>query len=75
VRRREFIALVGGIALCPLAARAQQPDQMRRIGVLMARKANDAEGQKQFAGLQQGLMELGWLEVRRAGPWAIPLRR
>jgi putative ABC transport system substrate-binding protein len=64
MRRREFITLLGGTVAWPFAARAQQPEQMRRIGVLMARKSHDAEGQKQFAGLQQGLMELGWLEGR-----------
>jgi putative ABC transport system substrate-binding protein len=64
MRRREFIKVIAVSAAWPLAARAQQPEQMRRIGVLMARKSHDVEGQKQFAGLQQGLMELGWLEGR-----------
>jgi putative tryptophan/tyrosine transport system substrate-binding protein len=63
VRRREFITLVGSAAMArPLAARAQQGEGVRRIGVLMARKADDAQGQKQFAALRQGLTERGWSE-------------
>jgi len=61
VKRRAFIALLGGAAAAwPLAARAQQADQMRRIGVLMGRAAGDSEGQKQAAALRRGLEELGW---------------
>ena len=60
MRRREFITLVGSAAVWPIVARAQQGESVRRIGVLMARKADDAEGQKQFAALRQGLEELGW---------------
>jgi putative tryptophan/tyrosine transport system substrate-binding protein len=60
MRRREFIALFGGaVAAWPLAARAQQPDRMRRIGVLMG-IANDEEGQARLAAFQQGLQTLGW---------------
>jgi putative ABC transport system substrate-binding protein len=63
MRRREFIRLLSStVAAWPLAARAQQSDGARRIGVLMARKADDAEGQKQFAALRQGLLERGWSE-------------
>ena len=63
MRRREFITLLGGAAVAwPLVARAQQRDQMRRIGVLMTRKADDPEGQKQLGALRQGLLELGWSE-------------
>jgi putative ABC transport system substrate-binding protein len=65
MRRREFITLLGGAAAAwPLAARAQQPAQMRRIGVLMGRAAGDAEGQKQAAVLRRGLEELHWLSPR-----------
>ena len=64
MKRREFITLVGGAAAAwPLAARAQQADRMRRIGVLMG-IADDAEGQVRVKGLQQGLQELGWIEGR-----------
>jgi len=59
VKRREFISLLGGAAAWPLAAHAQQGEGVRRIGVLMARKADDAQGQKQFVALRQGLTERG----------------
>ena len=58
--RREFIALLGGAAVTwPLAARAQQPERMRRIIVLMG-IANDAEAQARAVALRQGLQALGW---------------
>jgi putative ABC transport system substrate-binding protein len=61
VKRREFITLLGGaVAAWPLAVRAQQPERMRRIGVLMARSANDPEAQAWVAAFLQGLQELGW---------------
>jgi putative ABC transport system substrate-binding protein len=61
MKRREFITLLGGaMAAWPLMARAQQPEQMRRIGVLMALAATDAEGQARFAAFLQGLQEYGW---------------
>jgi putative ABC transport system substrate-binding protein len=61
MRRREFIAVISAAAV-PLSARAQQAEGARRIGVLMARKADDPQGQKQFAALRKGLLELGWSE-------------
>ena len=60
MRRRDVITLIGGAATWPLSARAQQTQRVRRIGVLMARAANDPEGQKQAAALQRGIEELGW---------------
>jgi putative ABC transport system substrate-binding protein len=62
MRRREFIAVLGGAAAWPLAARAQKTEGVRSIGVLMARKADDAEGQRQFEALRLALAELGWSE-------------
>jgi ABC-type uncharacterized transport system substrate-binding protein len=64
VRRREFITLLGGAAAAwPLAARAQQGEPMRRIGLLTG-VADDQEGQARVAALKQGLQELGWTEGR-----------
>ena len=60
MKRRQFIALLGGAAAWPLAARAQQPERMRRIGVLMTLPADDPEAQLYMAAFQQGLQELGW---------------
>jgi putative ABC transport system substrate-binding protein len=61
VKRREFITLLSGAtAAWPLAARAQQPERMRRIGVLMNRAPQNPEGQDRLAAFHQGLQELGW---------------
>src|SRR5262249_16969018 len=60
MERREFITLVGCAAACPLAARAQQVERMRRIGLLMNRAADNPEGQDRIAAFHQGLQELGW---------------
>ena len=60
MRRRTFITLLGGAAAWPLAARAQQREQMRRIGVLMNLTADDAEGQGRLAAFMQGLQEADW---------------
>jgi putative ABC transport system substrate-binding protein len=62
MERREFIMLVGGVAMWPLAARAQQSVKMRRIGVLMTVSENDPEGQARLDALRQGLNQLGWAE-------------
>jgi ABC-type uncharacterized transport system substrate-binding protein len=64
MKRREFIRLIGGAAVVwPLAARAQQADRMRRIGLLLG-LANDPEGQARVTALKQGLQELGWTDGR-----------
>jgi putative ABC transport system substrate-binding protein len=65
MKRREFITLLGGAAAAwPLAARAQQPDRVRRIGILSAYAENDREVALRFAALVQGLAQLGWMEGR-----------
>jgi putative ABC transport system substrate-binding protein len=64
MRRREFITLLGGAAAWPLVATAQQPDRMRRIGVLMSVAADDPEGQARMAAFLQGLQQLGWTDGR-----------
>src|SRR2546423_7666502 len=61
MRRRDFMTLVGGAAVAwPLAARAQQPERMRRIGVLMAMAADDPEAPGRITAFAQGLQALGW---------------
>jgi len=63
-KRREFIRLVGGAAAAwPLAARAQQGERVRRIGLLMG-TADDREGQARVTALKQGLQALGWIDGR-----------
>jgi putative ABC transport system substrate-binding protein len=62
MRRRKFIALLGGAAAWPLAAGAQQSDRMRRIAVLMNNAEDDPEGQARAAAFWQGLQALGWNE-------------
>src|SRR6202521_4356892 len=63
MRRREFIAGVAAV-VWPIAARAQQPGRMRRIGVLMGNDENDPEGKGRLAGVTPGLAELGWTDGR-----------
>jgi len=65
VKRREFITLLGSSTVVwPLAARAQQPQRTRRIGVFMPGMADDPEGQARNAGFLQRLGELGWIVGR-----------
>jgi putative tryptophan/tyrosine transport system substrate-binding protein len=63
VRRRDFIAGLGGAAW-PLVARAQQPQRLRRVGVLVDTDENDPGGKAQLSGFTQGLEELGWTDGR-----------
>ena len=64
MRRREFITLLGGAAAWPLAARAQQGERVRRIGVLAAYAENDPEAQARIVAFRQALQGLGWTEGR-----------
>jgi ABC-type uncharacterized transport system substrate-binding protein len=65
MKRREFITLVGGAAATwPFAVRAQQPNGMRRIGVILPAAATDVEFQSRIMAFQQGLHELGWTDGR-----------
>jgi len=65
MQRRNFIRLLGGAAVAwPLAARAQQSDRVRRIGVLVAATPDDGDYQARIAAFQQGLQQLGWSDGR-----------
>src|SRR5262249_30713413 len=83
MKRREFTRLIGGAALPGrLAARAQQGERMRRIGVLLPAVANDPEFQARMGAFQQGLQEAGWsigrnvqLDIRWATPDAAKIRQ
>src|SRR5439155_1865199 len=65
MKRREFVTLLGGAAVAwPLAARAQQPERMRRIGVLMSLAADDSESSARLTAFVQGLQQSGWTDGR-----------
>jgi ABC-type uncharacterized transport system substrate-binding protein len=65
MRRREFITLLGGVALAwPLAARAEQADRMRRVGVLMGYAETDPQAKALLAEFTQAVSEFGWIEGR-----------
>jgi putative ABC transport system substrate-binding protein len=65
MERREFITLIGGAAAAwPMAARAQQPERRRRIGVLISVAADDPESQRRMTAFVQGLQGLGWADGR-----------
>src|SRR5580704_3200293 len=68
LRRRDFIAAVGGVAAVgaawPFAARAQQTDRKRRIGALIGLPANDSLGESEVAAFEQALQRLGWIAGR-----------
>jgi putative ABC transport system substrate-binding protein len=64
MRRRAFIAALGSAAAWPLVARSQPPGQMRQVGVLLNRAADDSEGQAGIAAFREALQQLGWAEGR-----------
>ena len=64
LKRREFVTLLGGAAAWPLAARAQQAERIRRIGVLMNVEADEPVGQPRIAAFVEGLQQLGWTDGR-----------
>ena len=64
MKRRDFIGLVGGAAAWPLAVRAQQPERIRRIGVLINRAVDDPEAQGNVGAFLQSLQQLGWTDGR-----------
>jgi putative tryptophan/tyrosine transport system substrate-binding protein len=64
MKRREFITVLGGSAAWPLAARAQQGERVRRVGVLMNQSADDPQGQARLDAFRRRLAELSWTEGR-----------
>ena len=66
MRRREFIGVLGGAAAWPHTARAQQPERVRRVSILMSLAADDPEGQARVMAFVQGLQQLGWTVGRNA---------
>jgi putative tryptophan/tyrosine transport system substrate-binding protein len=64
IARRQFISVLGGTAIWPLTAHAQQTDRIRRIGVLMAHAESDPEFEAYLAAFREGLQKLGWAEGR-----------
>src|SRR5262249_28009524 len=72
-KRREFITLLGGTVAWPLAARAQQSNQVRRIGVLMGPAESDPEAHSEITAFRRALQDLGWTgdrNVRIAYRWS-----
>ena len=68
MRRRQFIAGLGSAAAWPAVARAQQPDRVRRIGVLMGLDENDPDAKARISAFTQALAELGWTDGRNMLP-------
>src|SRR5262245_39335265 len=82
MRRREFITLLGGATAWPLAARAQQADRVRQVGMFLSGTADDAVSQTWVGAFLQGLAQSGWvvgrnvrIETRWAGSKADDIRR
>ena len=78
IARRKFIVALGGAAAWPLAARSQQADRVRRIGVLMAFDENDPVGKTYLSAFTQALADLGWTDgrnVRMDLRWADDINR
>ena len=76
MRRRQFITLLGGAAAAwPVIARGQQPNRMRRIGMLMGQAANDPEGQTRIIAFVQGLAQLGWTSAKTCGSNSLGCRQ
>ena len=82
IRRRDFIALLGGAAAWPLAARAQQGERMRHVAILLPAAAGDSAFQTRVGAFLQGLQQLGWsngrnvsIETRWATANAAEIRR
>ena len=82
MKRREFITLLGGAAAWPLAARAQQSERMRRIGILLPATADNLEFQARVGAFLQGLQQSGWrigrnvqIDTRWATAKAAEIRR
>ena len=75
IRRRDLITLLTGAAAWPLAARAQQPDRMRRIGVLTPMLESDPEARLRRNVFEEGLKKVGWIEGRNLKidyRWTVP---
>ena len=75
IRRRDFMVALGGAAAWPLVTRAQQPDRVRRIGVLMGYAESDSDAQAWYAAFREGLRRLGWTAGRNIQidtRWATP---
>src|SRR4051812_10216172 len=65
MRRRDFILLLGAAPIWPVAVGAQQPERVRRVGVLMAHSESDAEFNTYLSAFRDGLQKLGWTEGYR----------
>jgi hypothetical protein len=72
MRRRDFITLLGGAATWPVAARAQKPEQMRPVSVLVGLDEKDAEAQRRAKAFRLGMRDLGWIEGRNVQKFGLP---